>query len=73
MTATQPARRSKIDVAAVEAMLADGLSHREIARTLGVSRTIIDTRWPGTGWNFKDAGAFGAALRGNAIRNPGDA
>lgn len=70
---TAPARRSKIDPAAVEAMLADGVSHREIARTLGVSRTAIDTRWPGTGWNFRDAGAFGRACRGNAIRQPGDA
>jgi DNA invertase Pin-like site-specific DNA recombinase len=56
------------DDTAVETMLADGASHREIHRTLGIDRGTLARRWPGTGWTYTQAGAFGGALRGNRMR-----
>ena len=43
----------------VEAMLTDGASQKETARTLGVDRETIRAHFPGSGWNLSESKTFG--------------
>lgn len=58
-----PRRITDEQRAQVEAMIADGTSHREIADTLGIGRRWINENYPGTGWDYRSAGAFGRMVR----------
>lgn len=50
-------------LAAVGRMVADGVSHAEIMRTLGVSRHTIIRHFPDTAWSPKESGEFARAIR----------
>lgn len=47
----------------VPEMLAAGMSHREIARTLGLGKSTISRHFPHTGWSRQEAGQFGREIR----------
>ena len=46
-------------LAQVEAMLQDGASQKETARTTGVDREAIRKHFPGSGWNLSESKTFG--------------
>lgn len=50
ISVTEFSRFSPAEVATIEAMLDDGCSYAEIARTLGRDVGWIRRRWPGRGW-----------------------
>lgn len=50
-------------LAQIEAMLDDGMSQREISRTLGVDRETIRAHFPGRGWDPSQGGTFALATR----------
>lgn len=45
------------------ALLEDGASYREAARTVAVSRSTVMKALPGFGWTYRQAGEFRAATR----------
>jgi IS30 family transposase len=49
--------------AKIQEMLEDGVSLREIERTLGRSQGVISHRYTGQGWTVREAGAWGAYIR----------
>ncbi|ABD58272.1 DNA binding protein [Mycobacterium phage Phatniss] len=44
-------------------LLDDGAPYREVARTLGVSRTTVEKYFPGYGWSKKQAAEFRALVK----------
>lgn len=52
-----PRRFTADEIAQVEAMLDDGCSYTEVARTLGRNVTVVLQRWPGRGWTKAQAAA----------------
>lgn len=56
-----PASRESLRRA--EQLLAEGVSQREICRTLRMSRTTLRRHFPGRGWTYKEGGAFRALIR----------
>lgn len=52
-----------IDVARAKALLEDGASYTETAKTLGVHRWTVAKYCPGYGWTHKEGGAYGYMVR----------
>lgn len=50
-------------LAQIAAMLEDGASQKETARTLGVDREAIRAHFPGSGWTSSQGGTFALATR----------
>ncbi len=50
-------------VAKAEAMLEDGCSYKEVARTLGCSHVWVARRFPGRGWTRSQGAAFANVIR----------
>jgi DNA invertase Pin-like site-specific DNA recombinase len=40
-------------------MLVEGLSYREVCRTLGIPRTTLREKYPNMGWSLSEAGKLG--------------
>ena len=51
------------DVKLAKALLDDGASYTEVARTLGCSRFWVSKHFPGRGWTSQQGGAYGYMLR----------
>lgn len=49
--------------ARAEALLDDGCSYRETARTLGVDHTTVRDHLPGRGWTRQQVGSWAAGSR----------
>lgn len=45
------------------ALLDDGASYTETARTIGKGRTWVAMRFPGRGWTHAQGGQYGCMLR----------
>lgn len=45
------------------ALLDDGASYTETARTLGRSRKWVSKHFPGRGWTHREGGAYGYMVR----------
>lgn len=45
------------------ALLKDGTSYTEAAKTIGVSRSALTRRYPGYGWTHKQGGEYGYLVR----------
>lgn len=48
----------------IDAMLTDGASYKEVARTIGRHRQSIARRFPGRGWSTADRDAHTRVVRG---------
>ena len=47
----------------VAQLIADGCSHKEVARTLGVSPSQVGRRFPGTGWTKQQGAEWWGEVR----------
>jgi hypothetical protein len=45
------------------ALLEDGASYTETARTIGKCRNWVASRFPGRGWTKQEGGAYGYMMR----------
>lgn len=61
----QPARPMLTgkQIAAAFALLEDGCSYKEAARTVGTSISALSNRFPDHGWTRRQGGEFGAMIR----------
>jgi len=57
----QPPIHERILVEAAK-LIADGASHQEVARTLGIHRKTVAKYFPGTGWGPKEMSAHMSAV-----------
>jgi len=51
------------EIARIEAMLDDGASLAEVARTVGRSYTLLQRRFPGRGWTREQCGEYNSMIR----------
>ena len=51
------------DLAFAKALLDDGASYTEAARTIGIHRTTLAQKIPGYGWTHREGGAYGYMVR----------
>lgn len=64
-----PAPRLNVDeLARARALIDDGCSHSEAARTLGVHQTTVSRYFPGRGWTYTQAGHHAATVRWTRAR-----
>lgn len=46
-------------------MLVEGLSYREVCRTLNIPRTTLSEKYPGMGWTLSEGGKLGHLIMSN--------
>ena len=52
-----------VDLIFAKALLEDGASYTEAARTVGIHRTTLAEKIPGYGWTKQEGGAYGYMMR----------
>lgn len=63
---TDPASHAPLTperLAAASRMIADGCSHREVARTLRMTTTTVARHFPGTAWSHQETNEYINSLR----------
>lgn len=63
MTKIRRPRLTAEQIARARALLTDGCSQSEVARTIGCAQSRISTLFPGTGWTSRQGGEFGQLVR----------
>lgn len=56
------------ELARARALIDDGCSHTEVARTLGVHQTTVSSHFPGRGWTYAEAGHHGSTVRWTRLK-----